>query len=226
MKIAVLLITFIASYTVGSLNSAIIATYLLKHKDVREYGSFNAGLTNVYRCFGVTAAICTVIMDLLKGAVVVFGTRLVYSLPLYEDCRLDSFSVVLISVLFAVLGHCFPVFYRFKGGKGILLAAVCMLFTDPMVFLMELIMFAILVSTTKYISVGSLAACVGYPIFTMCWQLFANAFLGAGYENIYLHGLIILPMFILCYFRHFSNIKHLWSKEEKKFYLHKKGENE
>lgn len=226
MKYFILALTFVFSYIIGSLNSAIIMTYLLKRKDIRKYGSFNAGLTNVYRCFGVLAASLTIGMDLLKGAVIIFSTRLVLLLPMFDNFALDDFSVCLISTLFAVIGHCYPVFYGFKGGKGILLAAICMLFTDPMVFLLELIMFLVLVATTKYISIGSLSACVGYPLFTMLWQALANKYLGGTYENIWLHGLIILPMFFLCYFRHLPNIRHLFSGDEKKFYLHKKGENE
>lgn len=165
-------------------------------------------------------------MDLLKGVVVVFGTKLVLTLPIFDGLWIDELSVCMASSLFAVIGHCFPVFYKFKGGKGILLAAVCMLLTDPVIFLAEAIMFIILVATTKYISVGSLAACVGYPLFTAVWQNFSNAYLGGEYENIWLHLLIILPMFLICFLRHFSNIQHLWSGEEKKFYLHKKGEED
>lgn len=201
-------------------------TYIVKRKDIREYGSFNAGLTNVYRCFGVTTAALTLLNDILKGAVIVFGTRLLLALSIFDGLKIDRLSVCMISTLFAVLGHCYPVFYKFKGGKGILLAAVCMLFTDPAVFLLELILFVILVAATKYISVGSMAACVGYPVFTLAWQTFANAFLGAHYENIGLHLIIIFPMFALCFLRHFSNIRHIFSGDEKKFYFHKKGENE
>lgn len=215
-----------ASYLVGSLNSAIIMTYVIKRKDIREYGSFNAGLTNVYRCFGVFTAVMTLCMDLLKGVIVVFGTRLVLMLPAFEGFALDSLSVCMMSSLCAVIGHCFPVFYKFKGGKGILLAAVCMLLTDPMIFLLELILFVITVACTKYISIGSLSACIGYPVFTFIWQNLSNAFFGGNYQNIHIHMLIILPMFFLCFLRHFSNIQHLWSGEEKRFYLHKKGEDE
>ena len=226
MKYLILAALFVVCYLVGSMNSAIIVTYLLKRKDIRKYGSFNAGLTNVYRCFGSACAVCTILADFLKGAAVVFGTRLILMLPIFDDFKLDALSVCLISTLFAVIGHCFPIFYGFKGGKGILLAAICMLLTDPMVFLLELIMFVILVAATRYISVGSLAACIGYPLYTMIWQAFANRFLGMHFENIALHGLLILPMFFLCYFRHLSNIRHLFSGEEKKFSFHKKGENE
>ena len=217
---------FVASYLIGSLNSAILVTYLIKHKDIRDYGSFNAGLTNVYRCFGVFTAATTLLADLLKGVVVVFGTRLALRLDIFSGLKIDALSVCMLSALFAVVGHCYPVFYKFKGGKGILVAAVCMLLTDPTVFLFELLLFVLMVATTKYISIGSMAACVGYPVFTLIWQYAANAFFGGNYENIGLHVLIILPMFMICFFRHFSNIQHLWSGEEKKFYLHKKGEDE
>lgn len=226
MRAIILTVVFAASYIVGSLNSAIICTFLLKHKDIREYGSFNAGLTNVYRCFGPAAAVATMVMDLMKGVVVVFGTRLVMLLPVFDGFGLDTLSVTMISALCAVIGHCYPAFYKFRGGKGILLAAICMLLTDPAVFALEAIMFVILVAITRYVSVGSIAACIGYPTFTLLWQIFSNAYLGGEYENIGLHVLIILPMFLVCFLRHFSNIQHLWSKEEKKFSFHKKGEEE
>lgn len=201
-------------------------TYILKKKDIREYGSFNAGLTNVYRCFGVGCAGATLGMDALKGVAVVFGTKLALMLPVFSQLKIDSLSVCMMSSLCAVIGHCYPVFYRFKGGKGILIAAVCLLFTDPVVFLIELLIFVIFVAATKYISIGSMTACVAYPIATLIWQYAANALFDAGYQNIGLHLVIILPMFLLCFLRHFSNIRHLFSGDEKKFYLHKKGENE
>lgn len=226
MKILILIAVFVMSYIVGSLNSAIICTYILKHKDIRNYGSFNAGLTNVYRCFGPFAAAATMVMDLMKGVIVVFGTRAVYSLDIFADCTLDALSVCMISSLFAVTGHCFPVFYKFRGGKGILLAAMCMLLTDPVVFALEAVTFVITVAATKYISIGSLSACVGYIVYTLLWQNLSNAYFGGSYENIGIHVLIIIPMFIICVGRHFSNIKHLISGEEKKFYFHKKGEEE
>ncbi len=218
--------TFLAAYIVGSLNSAIIVTFLVKRKDIRDYGSGNAGLTNVYRCFGPFTAIMTVIMDFAKGIVIICGTRLVMRLPVFEGFGLDVFSVCMISAFFAVFGHCFPVFYKFKGGKGILVAALCMLLTDPVVFLCEAVLFVIMVAATKYISIGSMAACVGYPIFTLFWQTLSNAYFGGSYENIWLHVALILPMFLVCFLRHFSNIQHLWSGDEKKFYFHKKGEEE
>ncbi len=217
---------FCAAYVVGSLNSAIITTYLIKRKDIRKYGSFNAGLTNVYRCFGVKTAAATLVMDLLKGAVVVFGTRLVMLLPIFDGFILDSTSVCLISMVFAVLGHCFPAFYGFKGGKGILIGGVCAMFIDPPSFLLSILVFVIAVAVTKYISVGSMSACAAFPIFTMLWQAFANRFLGASYVNIHIHGVLALGLFIIGFLRHFSNIQHLFSGEEKKFYLHKKGEDE
>ena len=221
-----MLAVFAASYVIGSLNSAIIVTLLVKRKDIRKYGSFNAGLTNVYRCFGASTAAITLLMDFAKGAIVVLGTKLMLLLPMFRGFPLDTLSVCMISTLFAVAGHCYPAFYGFKGGKGILLAAVCMIFTDPIIFLLELILFVIMVATTKYISIGSLSACVGYVVFTFVWQTLSNAFFGGSYENIWLHLLIILPMFLMCFLRHFSNIQHLWQGEEKKFYLHKKGEEE
>lgn len=222
----ILAAVFAVSYVVGSLNSAIITVFLMKHKDIREYGSKNAGLTNVYRCFGPTTAAATFIMDIVKSAIVVFGTKAVLQFSLFENLYVDALSICMISSLSAVIGHCFPLFYSLHGGKGILLGAMCMLFTDPMIFVFEAVLFAAMVAATRYISVGSLAACVGYPTFTLIWQTLANKCFDGSYENIWLHLLIIFPMFAICFFRHFSNIQKLWAGEERRFSFQKKGENE
>lgn len=222
----ILTAVFAVSYVVGSLNSAIITVFIMKHEDIRDFGSKNAGLTNVYRCFGPATAAATFIMDIAKAAIVVFGTKAVWGFSCFENLAIDEISLCTISALCAVVGHCFPAFYKFHGGKGILIAAMCMLFIDPVIFVLEAVLFVTMVATTKYISVGSLAACVGYPVFTLIWQTLANRHFGGSYENIWLHLLIIFPMFVICFFRHFSNIQNLWEGKERRFKLRKKGENE
>lgn len=209
-------LVLIASYLIGSLNSAIICTFITTGKDVRKYGSNNAGLTNVYRCFGKIPAGLTLLMDLLKGFAVVYLTKFVFTVTTPPD-NFDSVTACGLAALFAVLGHVFPIFYKFKGGKGILVAGTCMAVIDPMVFLCALIIFVLLVAITKYISVGSIACCVGYPVFTLFWQLIANGCFGGEYTNIVWHVLVAFFMGLLCFLRHMPNVKRLIAHEESKF---------
>lgn len=201
----------------GSLNSAIITTFFISGKDIRDFGSKNAGLTNVYRCFGKTAAALTLLFDLLKGFLVVLAARLPFITDILSKDDYDVLSICLLAALCAIIGHSYPVFYGFKGGKGILIAAVCMLATDPAVFLCEFIVFISVVAISRYISLGSIACCVGYPVFTLLWQALLAPVFGLQYENIVLHVIITALAGIFCFLRHLPNVKRLINHEENKF---------
>ena len=208
----------IVSYLIGSLNSAILTVYLVKHKDIRNYGSTNAGLTNVYRCFGAPCAAITLVADLLKGFVVVFGTRLVlFETGLFSAQEHDIMTACLIASLFAVLGHVFPIYYKFKGGKGILVAGTCMAAIDWRVFLCELLVFVVVVLITRYVSVGSIACCIGYPVFSIIMGIFVH-----GSEYTYLHAIVAGIIGVVCLLRHIPNIKRLINHTENKFSFKKK----
>ncbi len=196
-------------------------TFLVSGKDIRDYGSKNAGLTNVYRCFGKTAAALTIVFDLLKGLLVVLSARLPFIVGLLSKDEYDVLTLCGIATLFAIIGHSYPVFYGFKGGKGILIAAVCMLLTDPVVFLCEFSIFVIAVAATRYISVGSIACCVGYPLFTYMWQTIALPFFGIEYTNIGVHVVLTALAGIFCFLRHLPNVKRLIKGEENKFTIRK-----
>lgn len=92
-----------------------------------------------------------------------------------------------------------------------------MLAIDPVVFLCEFVLFVLLVAITRYISVGSIACCFGYPLFTFIWQSVSNAYFGGVYECILVHTLIALAAGILCFWRHMPNVKRLMSHTESKF---------
>ena len=208
---------FAASYLVGSLNSAIIVTYLLKRKDIREYGSFNAGLTNVYRCFGPVTAAVTLIMDLMKGVVVVFGTRAVCSLSIFDGFPLDTLSVCMMSTLFAVLGHCFPVFYRFKGGKGIAATAGMILAFHPYFIPVAVVVFFGIFFTTHYVSLGSL---VLYIVF-MAEMVILGQNGVFHMAQPYLNELyaVSAALTVMAFYKHRENIVRLLHGTERKTYL-------
>ena len=211
----------VVAYIIGSLNSAIISVYLIKKCDIRQYGSNNAGLTNVYRCFGAGCAAVTLVIDLAKGFAVVFGTRLAFFWSgMFSAEEYNPVTACLIASLFAVMGHVFPVFYRFKGGKGILVAACCALAIYPVIFLWGVIVMAAVVGITRYISLGSICCCIGYPAFIY----FAELLNGSIGDSTWLHMLLAGIIGLLCLLRHISNIKRLVEHTERKFTLKKEGE--
>ena len=117
------------SYLIGSLNMAIIISKIHKSKDIREYGSGNAGMTNMLRTFGKKAATWTFIGDFIKGAVVVFIAR-----AIIKDLGIE-FDMGYIAALFVILGHVYPIYFRFRGGKGIATALGAMFVLNWIAFI-------------------------------------------------------------------------------------------
>ncbi len=140
-------------YLLGSVNSGIILSRLLYHEDIRTQGSGNAGATNMLRTYGKKMGIATFVGDFCKGILGVCIGRLMFGL-------LGSY----IGGLFCVLGHIFPLYYKFKGGKGVATSAGMVLMTNWKVFLVLVVIFALLVYMTKYISFGSILSYMLYPL--------------------------------------------------------------
>ncbi len=140
-------------YLLGSCNFAIIISKLFYREDIRSFGSGNAGMTNMLRTYGMGAAAATLVTDAVKTVIATFLGRLVFGI-------IGAY----VAGLFCVLGHVFPVFYKFKGGKGVVTAAVTILMTNWKVGLVLIGIFAILVFSTKYISLGSVMGSLIYPL--------------------------------------------------------------
>ena len=147
----------VVSYLLGSCNSSIIVVKLLKGEDIRKFGSFNAGLTNTLRCFGKLPAAFTLIGDLLKGIIAVIICKLICGLlgvGLGPDN--DVHFIGYIAGFFAVIGHIFPLYYGFKGGKGVLVGVSVFLVIDPIVFGILILIFAVILAFSKYVSLSSI----------------------------------------------------------------------
>ena len=170
-----LIISAIISYLLGSLNFGIIISKSLNKDDVRSHGSGNAGSTNMLRNYGKKHAVMTIIGDMLKVAVAIFISFVIVrkmgnislaenggSLILGIDARMFTKS---FAGLFCVLGHIFPCFFGFKGGKGVATAGGMVFMIDWRIALILLAIFAIIVLITKYVSLGSIAMAVFYPVF-------------------------------------------------------------
>ena len=205
--------TVLFSYLFGSMNSAIIVCKAWKKQDIRNYGSKNAGLTNVLRVYGKGPALATLLCDLAKGVIAVVVCRLLVHKVMGVEFFGDPHFIGYLAGLCVMLGHCFPVFYGFHGGKGVLLAATTLLAIDPLTCLLSVTVFAILLALTKYVSVGSIFAAVAYPTFTFILQ---NFFYKEGYAVIpnTVMGILIC---ILIVSLHHANIARLMNGTENKF---------
>lgn len=216
------------SYLLGSCNSAIIVIQCLKGEDIREHGSGNAGLTNTLRCYGKIPAFFTLIGDLAKGIVAVLLSILVFKLiigsgfpielPDWYPPIMDEKSIGYISGFFAILGHIFPIYYGFKGGKGILVASSVLIVIDPLTFAIIIPFFALVLFITRYVSVSSISAAAFYPILTFLLHYFAEKL---PLANCVTHVILVAGTSALLIYMHRSNIKRLKEGTENKFSFNK-----
>lgn len=143
-----------AAYLLGSLSFSYLIVRIKEGKDVRSIGSGNAGATNVLRASSRGAAALTLVLDLAKGAGAVFGTRLLEAPP----------PVVGGAAFAVVLGHVFPVFLGFRGGKGVATAGGALGALEPRILLATLAVFVAVVLWKRYVSLGSIVAAVFLPL--------------------------------------------------------------
>lgn len=200
----------IVSYLLGSINTGIIVSKLLYKEDVRTHGSGNAGLTNIYRTYGLRAAGLTLAGDVAKAILSVLFTAFFFGF-LYRG-GLSYQPICYLSAFLCMIGHIKPIFYKFKGGKGVLSASGAVLLLAPFVFLLLLFVFVGLVAMTKYISVGSIAVSFFLP-----FSVQANMNI-IGSTNPTITGICaVLGLVII--FCHRANISRLSHGEENKFHF-------
>ena len=217
----------IAPYLICSINPAIIITKIKSGEDIRTLGSGGAGLTNTLRTQGKTAAALVLLFDVLKGVISVLAVRGVYRLLWFEINQPFSslFSPALfgifayrhisfflwIAALSSVLGHCFPVYYKFKGGKAILVTVATGLVINWLAALTAFLIFVIIVAITKYVSVGSIIAAAAYPV--CVWLTEAYVWKNTTvYTGVFFSSVIALILI----FMHRKNIKRLINGSENK----------
>lgn len=213
MLIAAIALSAAISYLLGSCNSAIIVVRLLKHKDIRNFGSNNAGLTNTLRCFGKGCALLTLIGDLGKGIVAVLiskGICHMLEVSLAGDERVQFIGYV--AGIAAILGHVYPIYYGFKGGKGVLVGVSVFLVIDWKAFLIMILIFAIVLSISKYVSLGSIIGASCCPIITLILQLTLYPDRPLWYTLLNTAMAAVMGIWVIA--MHKSNIKRLISGTE------------
>ncbi len=204
---ATYIIVAIIAYLLGSISFSVIISKKVAGFDVREKGSGNAGTTNVLRSVGKGAAAVTLICDVLKGVVAVLIAYLAGKIV----HNLDNALLLQLAGIFVILGHTFPVFFKFKGGKGIATSLGVLLITNWQIGLICLVFALILMALTRMVSVGSIAAAVLFPVLV----LFINQnYLVEANNWSYLIYSIILAVLVI--FNHRANIKRLLAGEENK----------
>lgn len=208
--------TIVFSYLLGSVNSAITVCRILKQDDIRKYGSKNAGLTNVLRVYGKGPALATLLFDLAKGVIAVLMCRFVVTNLLNVTLFNNEMFIGYVAGLCVMLGHIFPVFYGFHGGKGVLIAATTLLAIDPLTCVFALSVFIIVVAITKYVSVGSICAGYAYPLFTVITQLLRDI------NGVWLNTFMALVIGVLITYMHRTNIERLKAGTENKLSLKSK----
>lgn len=210
-----LIFSFAAAYLLGSVNSAIVVSKLLYKEDIRSYGSGNAGLTNMLRTYGKKAALLTLIGDILKTVIAIFITAIFFGFQYSSGISISQYCYV--SGLFAVIGHVFPVYYQFKGGKGVLVTASMALVLTPIPFLILISLFVLVVWLSKYVSLGSVSVAVLYPVVV-------NAYIKVAFDQ-NTPGLISLSTILLAIFIvwcHRENLRRISERTERKISFTKK----
>ncbi len=201
MTVLLLVLIAVIGYTVGCANGAIIVSKWLFKKDVRNYGSHNAGLTNFYRTFGVPGTTLVLLIDVAKAAVAV----------LLGGLLMTSAGYPVVGRIFAgfcvMLGHAYPVLYSFRGGKCVLSGSVIVFCVDWRVGVACVLVFLVVVIFTKYVSLGSMIGAIFFPIGV--WSL--------GYGG--LEGVLAFLCLLLLVYRHAGNIKRLTAGNERKVQL-------
>ena len=210
---ATYIIVAIIAYLLGSINFSIIISKKMAGFDVREKGSGNAGTTNVLRTVGKKAALITLICDILKGVVAVLIALLAGKIMEGLD---DALLVQLAGIL-VIVGHTFPIFFKFKGGKGIATSLGVLLMTNWQIGLICLVFALVLIILTKMVSVGSISAAILFPVLVIFIK--DNYIVAESGNWSYLIYSIIIAVIVI--FNHRENVKRILNGTENKISLKK-----
>lgn len=195
MPIKMFLVILI-SYLLGNIQASYILGKVILKKDIRNYGSSNAGTTNALRVFGKKIAIATLLIDVLKGVIAVF---------LGKEILLEKGEIV--AGLFVVIGHIWPIFMRFKGGKGVATSIGAGLILTPITSVLVILLGLIILKKTKYVSLSAIISIIMWPIFNTFF------YFRRGNIEILIISIIIA---IIVVFKHKENIRRLINGSENK----------
>ena len=212
--------TILQAYLLGSVDTGILVSKFVYHDDVRNHGSGAAGMTNMLRTFGKKAAAMTATGDVLKGVLAVcIGRWLFHMLP--ADAGVSPYLGVYLAAIFAVLGHLYPLYFGFKGGKGVLVAAGAILAIQPVLLPFLAIIFLVCLIPTGMVSLGSVAMAALYPVLTIIYGSLqgyaAGDMLVCAIGSGFMSGMVI--------YMHRANIQRIREGKEYRFGKHNKNKS-
>ena len=207
---AIYLIVGIIAYLIGSINFSVLISKKMAGFDVREKGSGNAGTTNMLRSVGKKAAAITLICDILKGVISIVIAIIVGNIAK----NLDRELLLQIAGIAVVLGHTFPIFFGFKGGKGVATSLGVLLISNWQIGLICLVFAVVLMALTRMVSLGSCAAAVLFPVLTLFINQHYPVLTDGKSGRVYFVYSVILAIIVL--YNHRSNIKRILSGTENK----------
>lgn len=208
-------VSVVIGYLLGSINFGVVVSKGLYHEDVRTKGSGNAGTTNILRTYGKKAAALTLAGDMAKGAVAVYLCH--WGVAALTGADLNGVYAGYLAAIGAVCGHLWPVWFGFKGGKGIAVAAGAILASDPVVLLALLVVFFAIALTTRIVSLASVTVAVLYPILALLWSWHTQ-------RSLLFTGVCTVLMAVLVVWMHRANIQRLMNGTEYRFGEKKKDE--
>lgn len=222
--------TVVFAYLIGSLNPAILLTRAFARQDIRTLGSGNAGFTNVLRSVGTLPAVLTILCDFLKGVIaVLIGWWLFSTMEVTNDVAPIEYVKYggYLAGMFTIIGHAFPLYFGFKGGKGVVTTAAMMAVVDWRVFLICFSCFLIVFLITRIISLGSMVGASMYPIVTCLILYFGDYLPSIGTEDelrfrfVMISTAFAMVVAVMVVIMHRENIKRLLKGEEKKLRVKK-----
>ena len=204
----------LVGYLFGGVNTGIILSTVVFGRDIRKEGSGNPGATNMLRTFGVGPALVTLLGDILKVLVAMTVTALVFGTHAAEGFVANG--LVYVTGIFAVMGHIWPVYHKFRGGKGVSCTAALALYTAPIVAGILIVLFVAMVALTRYVSLGSVSAGLLYPV------VLNGAFRFMGISADPISVLCSMLAAVLLVYCHRKNLKRLLAGTENKISFKKK----
>ena len=209
---ATYIIMAVIAYFIGSINFSVIIGRKMAGIDVRQEGSGNAGSTNVLRTIGLKAALLTLICDILKGVIAILVALLIGNIVK----NIDRALLVQLSGIFVILGHTFPIFFEFKGGKGVATALGVLLMSNWEIGLICLVFALVIIIASRMVSMGAVGAAILFPVLTLFIN--DNFIVAASGMKYFIYSLILALIVI---FNHRENIKRIMNGTENKIELKK-----
>ena len=209
---ATYIIMAVIAYFIGSINFSVIIGRKMAGIEVRQEGSGNAGSTNVLRTIGLKAALLTLICDILKGVIAILVALLIGNIVK----NIDRALLVQLAGIFVILGHTFPIFFEFKGGKGVATALGVLLMSNWEIGLICLVFALVIIIASRMVSMGAVGAAILFPVLTLFMN--DNFIVAASGMKYFIYSLILALIVI---FNHRENIKRIMNGTENKIELKK-----